>query len=94
MGSPSLTHSPHPHDPRGPPEFTYHRSQVVQQCERGDEVCGVLQPGVAMATEPEHPTGELRQSGEQTEGTAAALCPYILPCRAHLQPEPGPPGSS
>lgn len=29
-----------------------------------------------MATEPEHPTGELGQSGEQTERTAAALCPY------------------
>lgn len=30
-----------------------------------------------MATEPEHPTGELGQSGEQTERRAAALCPYI-----------------
>ena len=30
-----------------------------------------------MATEPEHPTGELGQSGEQTERRAGALCPYI-----------------
>lgn len=37
---------------------------MVQHCERGgDEVCGVLQPGVAMATEPEHPTGKLGQLG-------------------------------
>lgn len=30
-----------------------------------------------MATEPEHPTGKLGQSGAQTECTAAALCPSI-----------------
>lgn len=76
MGAPA---SPTPsHCPRGPPEFTHCRSQVVQHGERGeDEVCGGLQPGVAMATEPEHPTGKLGQSGAQTEWTAAPLCPYI-----------------
>lgn len=63
MGSPSL--SPLHPTVLGVPEFTHHRSQMVQQGERGgDEVCGILQPGVAMATEPEHPTGELGQSGE------------------------------
>lgn len=30
-----------------------------------------------MATEPEHPTGELGQSGVQTECTAAPLYPYV-----------------
>lgn len=76
MGSPSLSHSTPPSSEF--PEFTHHRSQMVQQGERGgDEVCGILQPGVAMATEPEHPTGKLGQSGEQTERRAAALCPYI-----------------
>lgn len=30
-----------------------------------------------MATEPEHPTGELGQSGKQTERRAATLYPYI-----------------
>lgn len=45
-----------------------------------------------MATEPEHPTGKLGQSGVQTEWTAAPLCPYIAlqssPSAPREAPEP------
>jgi hypothetical protein len=64
--------------PLGLPELTYHRSQLVQECERGgDQVCGILQPGVAMAAEPECPAGKLGQSREQAELRAQASYSHI-----------------
>lgn len=41
-----------------------------------------------MATEPEHPTGELGSQGSRLS-TQLRLSAPLLPCRAHLQPKPG-----
>lgn len=50
--------------PQDSPKLTHRGSQLFQERQqRGDEICGVLCPDVAIAAEPEHPAGKLGHRG-------------------------------
>lgn len=96
MGSPSLSpaYPTPPHCPRGPQSLltTGPRwfNRVSEEEMRSVVFCSQEWPWPLSQSTPQ------ASWGSQGSRLSAELWPFtpILPCRAHLQPQPGPPGSS